>query len=76
VLVAIVACVNPYWTLSVESWATKAVGIFLITFFCSAVLAGFALLFFTRGIGKNWVGNFVRSLWVIAAFVLFGQWGS
>lgn len=74
VLVAIVGCVNPYWIVSPESGVTKAFEVLVGAVFFSAAFAGLALLFFTRGVGKDWIGNFVRLLWVFAALILIGSW--
>lgn len=73
-LVAIVGCVNPYWIVSLESGVTKAFEVLVGAFFFSAAFTGLALLFFTRGVGKDWLGNFVRLLWVVAALILIGSW--
>jgi lysylphosphatidylglycerol synthetase-like protein (DUF2156 family) len=74
VLVAIVACVNPFWILGAHRGYTNAVSVFLGAIFCSAVVTGLALLFFTNGTGKDWPGNFIRALWVFALLILLGLW--
>jgi len=52
------------------------VGSILAVLLFSAVLSSLAKLFFTRGTGKDWIGNTIKLAWVIGALVLVGEWTS
>lgn len=73
-LVALLSCINPFWVLGFRSGLESALTVFAGAIVLSAIVTGLALLFFTRGTGKDWPGNFIRALWVFAGLLLIGFW--
>ena len=74
VLAAIAALIHPFWLIGFNTGFQQSVGIFVGSVVIAAVITGLTYLFFTKGTGKDWRGNFYRSLWVLIALMLLGHW--
>ncbi len=74
VLAAMAALIHPFWVTGFSFGFQQSIGIFIGSVLLAAVITGLAYLIFTKGTGKNWRENFYRSMWVLLALMIFGNW--
>jgi Na+-translocating ferredoxin:NAD+ oxidoreductase RnfE subunit len=74
VLAAMAAFIHPFWLVGFSFGLQQSIAIFIGSILIATAITGFAYLFFTQGTGRDWRGNFYRSLWTITALVLMGSW--
>lgn len=55
-----------------ETAITQWAGNIFASFVVGAVVAGLMRLFFTKGTGRDWAGNFIKTAWVFAGLLLIG----
>lgn len=74
VLAVMAALLHPFWLAGFTFGFQQSVGIFIGSVLIAAIITGLTYLFFTNGTGKDWRGNFYRSLWALMALMLLGSW--
>lgn len=74
VLAAMAAFIHPFWVIGFDTGLEQSVGIFIGSVSIACVITGLAYLFFTQGTGKDWRGNFYRSMWAVMILMLLGNW--
>jgi hypothetical protein len=74
VLVILIAGIHPFWALGASYGFSHTAGTVAGVLGFSALITGLAKLFFTEGTGRDWQGNFIRSMWAFTLLMLAGQW--